>query len=316
LRIAVLCVLLAAVGVGFTSRGGGGDVPLELSASMSPTTIDFPGTQEILYRLELTTGSTPQQVRVALRLPVYARGGGTPPRTAAPGAAPVGSPVQLLDRPTLEGTGRIVAFDPPLSVAVAGRTPCLRGYPETSPAVVTLDLPAKAQATLVARVETGRAAPWPDTDYRLAFAVAVGTPAGRSVIVRSPAPELTGRRGTRIRMHVRPGRRPSAGQPVRIGGSLSPAVAGARLTLWHAAVRQPANGAIYVEGPDFPRDYEHPRRLGSVVADTRGQFLSNAWVPLRRRGIYGGDYAVWATYRPAAPQQVRERTCPLLLSIR
>jgi hypothetical protein len=103
---------------------------------------------------------------------------------------------------------------------------------------------------------------------------------------------------------------------VRVSGSIAPAAVGASIILWHAAVRQPAGGALYVEGPDFPRDYEAPRRLGTVATDTRGRFVSAAWQPRRRKGLYGGDYAVWATYRPAAGSRVPERTCPLLLSIR
>ena len=126
MQIGVACVLVAAV-IGSTSRAGGGDVPLELSASMVPTTIDFPGTQEIVYRLELDTGNAPQRVRVALEAPLFAAGGGPPPRTAAPGVKPVGSPIQLLERPVLEGAGRVVDYEPPLTVAVAGRTPCQRG---------------------------------------------------------------------------------------------------------------------------------------------------------------------------------------------
>ncbi len=316
MRIGIACVLVAAVGVGFTSRGGGGDAPLELSASMSPTTVDFPGTREIVYRLEFATGSAPQRVRVALQPPLFAAGGGPPPRAAAPGVKPVGSPVQLLERPVLEGAGRVVGYEPPLTVAIAGRTPCQRGYAETSPAVLTLELPANAQSTIVARAETGRAAPWPDTDYRLTFAVAVGAPPAKSVTVRPAKPEVTGRRGTRVRIQLLPGLRPTRGQPVRVSGTIAPAAVSASITLWHAAVRQPAGGALYVEGPDFPRDYEMPRRLGTVATDTRGRFVSTAWQPRHRRGTYGGDYAVWATYRPAARSQVPERTCPLLISVR
>ena len=315
MRIGVACVLVAAVGVGFTSRGGGGDAPLELSASMSPTTIDFPGTQEIVYRLELTTGSAPQRVRVAVQPPIFAAGGGPPPRTAAPGVKPVGSPIQLLERPVLEGGGRIVDYEPPLSAAIAGRTPCQRGYAETSAAVVTLELPANTRSTLVARAETGRAAPWPDTDYRLTFAVTVGAPPAKSVTVRPAKPEVTGRRGTRVRIQLLPGLRPTRGHPVRVSGTIAPAAVGASITLWHAAVRQPAGGALYVEGPDFPRDYETPRRLGTVATDTRGRFVSPAWLPRRRKGVYGGDYAVWATYRPSTRGRVPERTCPLFLSV-
>jgi len=228
---------------------------------------------------------------------------------------PVGSPIQLLERPVLEGAGRVVDYEPPVSVAVAGRTPCQRGYAETSAAVVTLELPANSRSTLVARAETGRAAPWPDTDYRLTFAVAVGAPPGKSVTVRPPEPEVTGRRGTRVRIQLLPGPRPRGGRPVRVSGTIAPAAVGASITLWRAAVRQPAGGAIYVEGPDFPRDYEAPRRLAAVATDTRGRFVSPAWQPRRRKGIYGGDYAVWATYRPGARSRVPERTCPLFLSV-
>jgi hypothetical protein len=215
----------------------------------------------------------------------------------------------------LEGAGRVVDYEPPLSVAIAGRTPCQRGYAETSAAVITLELPANARSRLVARAETGRAAPWPDTDYRLAFAVAVGSPPGKSVTVRPAEPDVTGRRGTRVRFQLLPGLRPGRGRPVRVSGSITPAAVGASITVWHAAVRQPTGGALYIEGPDFPRDYEAPRRLGTVTTDTRGRFVSPAWQPRRRKGTYGGDYAVWATYRPAARNRVAERTCPLFLTV-
>lgn len=316
MRVCLACVLVAAVGAGFSARAGGGDVPLELAATMSPTTIAYPGTREIVYRLELTTGATPQRVRVAVRPPVFAPGGGAPPRAAAPAGAPVGSPIRLVDPPTVEGAGRILTSTPPLSLAVAGRTPCQRGYVETSSAIVMLDLPAKSRTTLVTRAETGLAAPWPDTDYRVAYEIAVGSPPGKSVTVRPVEPIVSGRHATRIRLRLVPGPRPRRNQPVRVQGSITPPEGGTRLTLWAAPVRRPPGGAIYVEGPDFPRDYERARRLATVDTDTRGAFTSPSWLPRRRVGIYGGDYAVWATNRPEGSAQVPERSCPVFVSVR
>ncbi len=80
MRIALAIGLTAALGVGFGAAGGG-DAPLELAASMSPQTIHFPRTREVVYRLEIETGETAQRLRVAVQTPVYAPSEQPPPRT-------------------------------------------------------------------------------------------------------------------------------------------------------------------------------------------------------------------------------------------
>lgn len=257
------------------------------TAAMSPTTIHYPQTREIEYRLTMTTGADPERFSVGLRTPVY---GGL-----------LGSPVTPAGPPTLTGPGTIVSYREGRGrFAPAGVDPCTRGYEERLD-TVELALPASSTAMLVARHRTGRAAPWPDTDYRLAFVVRgmSGGGPGRVETVRPPPPRLVGKTGVRFRLLVRPWNPPSGGR-VRVVVRPTPGLHGQRIVL-RTAVVPPAPG-LFIEGPHYPQDFRPPRTL-AVLRVERGEARFR-WRPRLRT-----YHDVWVVYRSQDSDLVSDASC-------
>ncbi len=284
--VAIVCFALAA----FAAHSAAAAV--EVTASMTPRTIHYPRTQEIEYRLTLTTGDRDERVRVALVAPGW------------PGEFAQGSPVRLAAEPTLQGAGTIEDFTEWASWS-SGYS-CIRGYGVTWPRVV-LALPANSTSTLVARYATGRAPPWPRTDYRVTFVVRGIAGGPRRVVAVPPRPELAGKTGVRFALRVVPAE-PQAGDRVRVVGRTFPALAGETIRV--AAARTPyvAPGEIYFEGPSFPGDFGRPWLVGTATVGERGWFSLPGWVARAQR-----YYAVWARYRSTRRNVVSDRSCPAIV---
>ena len=259
---------------------------------MKPQTIHYPRTQQIEYRLTLTTGDRDEQLRIGLFAPLWFRGFAD------------GSPVRLAGEPTLEGPGAIDEFSQ-AGAHTVGYT-CIRGYRLTSPQV-TVSLPANSSSTLVARYATGRAAPWPGTDYRVRFVVRGIAGGPTPVVVAPPRPVLAGKTGVRFALRVVP-RQPGPGERVRVVGRTFPTLAGETVRVRAARTAYVAPGEDFFEGPSFPGAFGRPWLVGTATVGERGWFSLPGWVARPRR-----YYAVWASYRSTRRDVVSDRSCPALI---
>jgi hypothetical protein len=288
-----LSLALAAALVAAATLAAPAGARVFFSASMTPGPVHYPGTRTLEYRLEIRTTTRAQHLTIELQAPGWGLTG------------PAGSPVRLLGRPRLDGAGELVAFH---QIAFGGAAQmCVRGYATASP-YVEVTLPENATTTLVATYETGRAAPFPDTDYRVTF-VARGL-AGRMpevVEARPPRPALAGKTGVRLSLRTNPAR-PRRGQMVAVVGRATPALAGDAVHLVAARGRKGPAERVFFEGPSYPRDYEPPRPLGDVRVNEGGRFAFGGWE------LSGRHYfAVQAVYRSRRPDVVSDRSCPLQL---
>ena len=213
---------------------------------MSPTTIRYPGTRFITYRLELTTGEEPEVVRVSAMSPTY--DGVQSARTfhallrqqfdafdlfrMTGQLQPSGSPIGPAGPIQVSGAGQEIESTPP-AVMLPPSNPrrfwsCQRGDPG-SLRELTVRLPAHSRTTVSARYRTSRSAPWRTTDYRLNFAlhrVSVGAN-GRSRlepvgVVRPPRPTRQGRNDLKLTLRSNPVLRAFLGERIDIFGRTDP----------------------------------------------------------------------------------------------
>jgi hypothetical protein len=284
--VAIVAVAVAALAAQSAAAA------VEVTASMTPRTIHYPRTQEIEYRLTLTTGDVAERLRIEFLAPGW------------PGESAQGSPVRLAGQPTLEGVGTIEDF-----TETGGRSlaySCIRGYGLTRPRVV-LSLPANSTSTLVARYATGRAAPWPRTDYRVRFVVR-GIAGGPSrVVATPPRPALAGKTGVRFALRLVPAE-PTPGDRVRVVGRTFPALAGETVRVRTARTAYIRPGHDFFEGPMFPADFGRPWLVGTASVGERGWFALPGWVARAQR-----FYAVWASYRSTRRDLVSDRSCPSIV---
>jgi hypothetical protein len=264
-------------------------------------------TRHILYYLQLHAG--PSQELFSVKL--------TPPPFATKGGLPEGASI---DGPTdiaLQGPGTIgdEVNQPSAIVPCSNRASAFHGY-ATATTSVDLLLPAGANTVLAVRYDTGRRAPWVDSDFRLTFTLEpslVGTypassPFAAGATLTSPAsyttagPRVSGTTGAHILLRTKPGHgaggpyapaKLGAGRSVQVSGSLLPALAGRRIVLEWAR----AGGALHT--------------ITSVTTRAGGRFGPVSWHP----GGHG-SYELWASY-PAQPGGlVADGTsCPLRFSV-
>lgn len=305
-------MLGSAVGLMLALAPAADAANLTLSASISPTRIDYPGTRSIVYRLTLTTGEASERVRVLAIPPTYAG----PP--FAPSFRdlvtqgirqlhalkrgiflPRGSPIALVGPIQVRGPGIAQApppflEPPPLRVIGPSFRSCDRGY-ATPVRGVPLSLPPYSTTTLALHARTGRSAPWPGMDYRVTFVVhRVGSRNER--LVRPPRPPVTGPTGVRIRLHTRPALIAGPGQSVGIFGRTDPPVA-------HQWISLHVRGAARLRfGP--------PRLLATVRTDGKGRFRYTGWVPSFRL-----LYELWATYAAQQPGVLSDSSCSVALRV-
>ena len=287
-RTRVAIALIAAAALAAPSASA----EVQVTASMTPQTIHYPRTQEIEYRLTLTTGDVAERLRIELLAPGW------------PGESAQGSPVRLAGQPTLEGAGTIEDFTETFASS-PGYT-CIRGYGRTRPRVV-LSLPANSTSTLVARYATGRAAPWPRTDYRVSFVVQGIADGPRRVVAAPPRPALAGKTGVRFALRVVPAE-PTPGDRVRVVGRTFPALAGETVRVRTARTAYIRPGHDFFEGPMFPADFGRPWLVGTERVGERGWFSLPGWVARAQR-----FYAVWASYRSTRRDLVSDRSCPSIV---
>lgn len=309
-----IAAALALIGLIATTPAASAD--LQARASMSPTTIRYPGTHFITYRLELTTREEPEVVRVSV----------IPPTWIAPTllAQPLEFRRQQLTSFTrFRETGQLQPIDSPVAAAgpvrVGGaghRIPNDRRAPSGPPGPrgsfwacdrgyiwwwrdVTLRLPPNSSTTITRRFRTGGWAPWRNTDYRVAFAVSryVGgsRPYVPETVVRPAPPRRRGRSDVRISLRSRPVLIADLGRRILISGGTDPAI---RNTWLQIRLRASRVGTSRF-GPEM--------LLANVRTDGAGRFSYNGW-----RAAYNLYYRVWAEYQPASDAP-RQRSCGLIL---
>jgi hypothetical protein len=305
------CLVFLLLGAPFQPTAVAKPRDLRVRATMSPTRIHYPGTRRVEYRLELVTGDRPRRLDVIAIPPTYTR----PPvarsfpewlrdrvralkhlvASLRAGRSPIpsGSPLGPVGPLRVIGAGRAVPNyvypgPPDLSFPFPYRS-CAHGYSE-SVSRVSLDLPARSRTTVLARYRTGRAAPWPGTDYRVTFQVAerpdserrVGSRADNYLLVRPAEPGVSGPTTSRLTLAVRPYRQVPLGRHIRILGHTVPPTPHRWVRLRFRAWR-----------PIGLISFGPVRTLAWVQTDARGAFAYRGW-----RAAYPLDYELWAEPGP------------------
>jgi hypothetical protein len=264
----------------------------------SPKTVNA-STRYILYYLQMHSSTTSEEL-FSVRM--------TPPPIATMGSSDQG---KSIDGPTdiaLQGPGTIgdIVQSPSVITPCSTRQSAFHGY-ATGTASVDVLLPPDSATTLAVRYDTGRRAPWVDSDFRLTFTVQTqlvgtypsGSPFAATPTVTTPmtitttGPTVGGRTGVHILLSTNP--RGTAGTPsapqeisrsqrVAISGRILPAVAGRLIVLQWAhgdgtlhpleEVRTGAGGRFSVTpwSPGPPGTYDlwasYPQQPGGLAADT------------------------------------------------
>jgi hypothetical protein len=320
------CLVFLLLGAPFQPTAVAKPTDLRVRATMSPTRIHYPGTRRVEYRLELVTGNRPRRVDVIAIPPSYAR----PPvarsfpewlrdrlralkallvalhtgRSPMPSGAPIepAGPLKVL------GAGRalpnyVYPIPPGLSFPFPYRS-CAHGYVE-SVSRVGLDLPTRSRTTVLARYRTGRAAPWPGTDYRVTFQVAerpdsggrVRPQAGDYLLAWPARPHVDGATASRLTLTARPSHQVPVGRRIPIFGITKPPSPSRWVRLMFRAA-----------SPSGPFNFGPIRTLAWVQTDARGAFAYRGW-----RAAYPLDYEVWADPGPGGKPV--DPSCSVLVTV-
>jgi hypothetical protein len=163
---------------------------------------------------------------------------------------------------------------------------------------VALGLPARSRTTVLGLYRTGLAAPWPSTDYRLAFqvieqAVVVREhppPTRRVHLIRPARPGVAGGMASRISLRARPALGVRLGHVIVLSGRTNPPVPDRWIRLRFKAARRSG-------------------LLAWVQTDRHGRFAYRDW-----RAAYRLDYEVSADFGPRAGP-LAEPSCSLLVAV-
>jgi hypothetical protein len=265
-------------------------------------------TTYILYYLDLHSGPDTERFSVQM----------TPPPFATAGGLPEG---QSIDGPTdiaLQGPGTIgdEVQTPTAITPCSNRPAAFHGY-ATGDASVDITLPSFANTVLAVRYNTGRRAPWVDSDFKLTFGLepklvgsyapdspfAGGATIGSPTTYTTTGPSVSGPTGAHIILQTSPAPHSAsdpyaptaigAGQAVVISGRLLPRKAGRKIVLqWDLA-----GGALH--------------RIATVKTAAGGRFGPTKWVPAGR-----GTYELWASYPTQPGGLVADGTsCPLRFAV-
>jgi hypothetical protein len=258
-------------------------------------------TPDVLYYLQMHSGATQELFSVQM----------TPPPFATMGGGDLGS---SLDGPTavaLQGPGTLgnLVQAPDVITPCSDRPSAFHGY-ATGAASVDVLLPPNSATTLAVRYDTGRRAPWIDSDFKLTFTVAaqlVGTyPAGSPftgtptvttpVTMTTTGPTVAGRIGAHILLDTTP-RAPARiapGAGIAISGRILPGRSGRRIVLEWAR----SGGALTT--------------LSATRTRAGGRFTAPRWRPAKP-----GSYELWASYPSQPGGLVADTTsCPLRFTVR
>lgn len=245
------------------------------TSSVSPDPFSYPGMEQVVYRLHITTGGQAEQLRVSASSPDF----------------PGQGEFLRLQSMALEGSGTVLTGGS--SVLHADRF-CAPPFPDMhgegsfiSRPFVTVEIPANTTSTVALAATPAGDAPWPGMDLAVDFQVGPPTAPGQSV--RSISPQNSGLHGVPISVSTDPAGEPygcglstppsvAFGKPVLVRGRADPVIAGQLLTIRAARGRQA------------------PAELATVRVGEGGLF-SYLWQP-----AVPGEYAVGAFYRSQSAQ--------------
>ena len=304
-RVSGASVVILAVGAALAPAT---NADLTVSGTLfTPKTVTA-STRYILYYLQMHSSTTSEEL-FSVRM--------TPPPIATVGGSDHG---KSIDGPTdiaLQGPGTLgdIVQSPSVITPCSSRESAFHGY-ATGTASVDVLLPPDSATTLAVRYDTGRRAPWVDSDFRLKFTVQTqlvgtypaGSPFAATPTVTTPmtfttaGPSVGGRTGVHILLSTSPRGTPGApyapreisrSQRVAISGRILPSVAGRLIVLQWAH----GDGALH--------------SLEQVRTDANGRFTANPWAPGRP-----GTYDLWASY-PKQPGGLAADTtsCPVRFTV-
>lgn len=285
--------VVAALAAAACMAGLAADAAAEVtaSASMSPRTVVFPATRELVSRLELRTGDRPETFAVEADPPWFEDRGFRE-----------GSPVGIA---RVEREGDVSFGTASQFVATPACSPVENRFHGYDPSGFRVDvtMPANAAGAIVLRRPFGDHAPWPSTELRSAFRLTndlvgpgVGTLESERTVM-PPAPARAGPTGVLIRVSTRPetGRGAArgtiaAGAPIVVTGSTDPPLPGAAIELrWF--------------GPESQGRELAP--LARVELDDAGRFELAGWRPR-----VAGYHELWAFYRGGGAGVTADHACP------
>lgn len=248
------------------------------ATTVSPDPFSYSANQQLVYRLQITTGAAPETLRVS--------------SDAGP-SFPNGGKLMSLEPMELEGPGTVVHRGG--TWVIADRF-CVPEFPDTHgnlsffTPTLEVDVPANSTSAIALPARLNENAPWRGMDLAVEFTV--GQTPMSAEVVRSPSPMSSGRHGLPISFRTDPrggtsgaclsfpvGPPPSvaSGKDVLVNGKTDPAAAGQLMTI-RAARRD-----------------EGPRDLATVRIGGDGSF------GYRWRPSTPGDYAIGALYRSQSP---------------
>lgn len=255
------------------------------TASVSPDPFTFAPSQQLVYRLHVSTGGQAERILVSAEGPEFPDSGPT---------FAYGGFFSRLDRMTLEGPGTVYSSN--LSQAIVDRfcsPPFADTHGEASFLTPTIDveIPANTMSTLVLPTRTYDAAPLAGMSLAVRFAIA-GAPGGEPIVL-SPSPRNAGRHGVPISFQTDP--RGLQGSPggclgypgtpvvplgsdVLMSGRADPGLGGQLMTIRAARL---GDTAI--------------KQLATVRVGGDGAF------GYRWRPTLAGEYALGALYRSQSP---------------
>jgi hypothetical protein len=295
LAAGALAIALVAVVVPATSAS------LTVSGTLfSPSTVSA-STPDVLYYLQMRSGPTQELFSVQMRPPPFATVDGR-------------SDGSSLDGPTavaLQGPGTLgnLVQAPEVIAPCSNRPSAFHGY-ATGAASVDVLLPPNSGTTLAVRYDTGRRAPWIDSDFRLTFTVTTqlagtypanspftGTPTVTLPVTMTTAgPAVGGPIGVHILLGTTP-RAPATmarGAAIAISGRILPGRPGRRIVL------------------EWARSGGSLTKLSMARTRAGGRFTARSWRPAKP-----GRYELWASYPSQPGGLVADTTsCPLRFTVR
>jgi hypothetical protein len=296
---------VAMVGLATVASSGLADV--SVSGTLVTPTHVTPRTHVILYYVQMHSGTNEERFAVTLTPPPFATVGGLPEGKSIDGPTDI-----VLQGPGTLGT---TVNTPSVITPCSSRASAFHGY-ATGVTSVDVLLPPDSNTTLAVRYNTGRRAPWVDSDFRLKFTtepLLVGTypasspfAAGATITTATSfttsGPLVSGKTGAHILLSASPGQSKSnpyapktigASTVVRISGRLLPGEPGRRIELEWAH----AGGSL--------------KPLAVVHTGAHGRFAATRWQPHSP-----GTYELWASYPNQPGGLLADSTsCPLRFTV-
>ncbi len=276
-------------------------VAATFETSVSPNPFSYPETEQLVYRLHVTTGGQPERLQVFASAPSFP-GGGT---------------FMSLERMTLEGPGTVVGGGVGSGHEDRFCTPLLPDFHGSiffSSPSIEVEIPANTTSAVALPGRPGSFAPWPGMDLGVEFRAGVGSQPFE--VVRSPSPANSGRHGVEISFRTDPEGEPAGcpllfrpvdfGREITMSGRADAAAAGHLMTIRAArSAPQPGGNGFGNRVPEEGGPFD----LATVRIAEDGTFA------YRWRPTAPGDYTLAALYRSQSTKLDGDFSMPTNLRI-